>query len=239
MNKILFTTLLFFIFHLHVEASHLTNRAFRPLLQSHNNDCYHHFDLRLFLIENARKNLKTKRSRGCQGPQGPQGLPGPQGPQGLQGLQGPQGPSGPAGSLVARYASAYTDNDLQIVGPAETAPINFANDEPTTPVGINHSLVDRANFEILNEGVYLITWTMTLTVIEVSTNVLIILSNTGVPIPPAPQFQGTVLSGVTTISGQKIVRLSPGNILQLQLFNDGEGIAFIGGPVFTIMQIAP
>ncbi len=144
---------------------------------------------------------------------------GPTGPMGLPGVPGATGATGPAGSLVNAYASVFSDDEQTFIETgtlplSSPFPVTF-KDETIRPVGIFYP-TPMTPFTILtlqNDGVYLITWNMFLTV------------------DSPPQFTGTALivngnlidktldseevDGNTYFSGQTIMRLKAGDQLQL------------------------
>ena len=116
----------------------------------------------------CNKNPCINCPPGPQGPQGPQGIQGPQGPQGPQGEVGPQGPQGEVGpqgpqgipGVALDYAEFYAlvppDNPEPIEAGEDVA---FPRNSVTSGGGITR--VSDTEFNLADEGVYLVTFTAT------------------------------------------------------------------------------
>lgn len=169
---------------------------------------------------------------------------GPAGPQGVQGLVGPQGP---AGSLVSNYASAASDIQ-SIIATFARFPINFP-DNLVPPVGIVHPyLTDDSKFEIIEDGIYQISWTVPVewdSILEDVVELFLYDATTATYFLPSPisreQFDNIPGSSSTTrfmtLSGQTIVPLSAGTVLQLLIHVTGV-ITGVERARFTITKIA-
>ena len=94
--------------------------------------------------------------QGEVGPQGPQGEVGPQGPQGEVGPQGPQGIPGVALDYAEFYALVPPDNPEPIEAGEDVA---FPRNSVTSGGGITR--VSDTEFNLADEGVYLVTFTAT------------------------------------------------------------------------------
>lgn len=172
---------------------------------------------------------------------------GPTGPQGSQGPIGPIGPQGPAGSLVSNYASAASDIQ-SIIATFANFPINFP-DNLVPPVGIVHPYqTDDSKFEIIDNGIYQIAWTVPVewdSTLEDVVELFLYDATTATYFLPSPisrgQFDNIPGSSSTTrfmtLSGQTIVQLSAGTVVQLLIHVTGV-ITGVERARFTITRIA-
>lgn len=170
-----------------------------------------------------------------------------QGPRGPQGSQGPAGPQGPAGSLVTNYASAASDIQT-IIATFANFPINFT-DNLVPPVGIVHPYQsDASKFEIIDSGIYQISWTVPVewdNQFEDVVELFLYDATTATYFLPSPiskgQFDHIPASSSTTrfmtLSGQTIVPLSAGTVVQLLIHVTGV-ITGVKYARFTITKIA-
>ena len=189
---------------------------------------------------NAGSDCKKIPERGPQGPPGPPGTPGTQGPR------GPRGPRGPAGAFALRFAAAHSDTPQAVEATGDTL-VDFTINN-FTPVGIIHPFAgDDSQFQVLNTGLYLITWTMSVTALiqsEVDTfNVQLFNVTAGAAIPPDPMVTTTLdfLVGPVTfpLSAQTIVPLTAGDVVQLRINHANEDqVLTISSPTFTITEIS-
>lgn len=201
-----------------------------------------HFALTLALLAGSLNAADCTRipERGPQGPQGVPGTPGAQGPR------GPRGPRGPAGAFAQRFAAAHNDAPQVILQLANT-PVLFPIDN-FTPVGIVHPVAaDTSQFQVLNTGLYLITWTMTVaaTVIEEPDVFSVRLFNvsSAITIPPDPAASTAIDFAigipVFPLSGQTIVPLAAGTIVQLRVDHTNPAqVLTMTSPTFTITEIS-
>lgn len=180
------------------------------------------------------------------GPPGPQGAPGTPGADGAQGLPGRQGPVGP---FIKRSASAYTQGVQTFDAVAGNA-VDFQTNS-YVPVGIVHPTMSggTTEFAVLNDGYYFITFTLSVE----SENPLAIVSatlvdlTTGLPLHPDPFVSKSGVNNLLVqnplsgnLSGQTIVFLTAGSVIQLQLSQDQvDNELTVTSPIFTIMQISP
>lgn len=103
--------------------------------------------------------------QGPQGVQGPQGNTGPIGPQGNQGFQGPQGIQGVPGMQgppggISSFAFVCSTVD-QLIGDAPGPGLQggvVAFEQPPIVVGSALSFTSPTTFNILENGLYLISW---------------------------------------------------------------------------------
>lgn len=181
-------------------------------------------------------DCKKIPERGPPGPPGPPGTPGEQGPR------GPRGPRGPAGAFATRFAAAHSDI-TQVITAATETPIRFpVNNFP--PVGIVHPVNgNTTQFQVLNTGLYLITWTLSGTsTTDEGESVTTRLFNvtTGTTIHPDPATRTRAFPDAPfSISAQTIVRLPAGTIVQLRVdHSDEDATLIIANPTFTITEIS-
>ena len=161
--------------------------------------------------------------------------------------QGPAGPQGPAGSLVSNYASAASDIQ-SIIATFANFPINFP-DNLVPPVGIVHPYqTDDSKFEILDNGIYQIAWTVPVewdSTLEDVVELFLYDATTATYFLPSPisrgQFDNIPGSSSTTrfmtLSGQTSVQLSAGTVVQLLIHVTGV-ITGVERARFTITRIA-
>lgn len=148
--------------------------------------------------------------------------------------------------------SQYADLLAQPVPPNTPTAVAFVFNQPGTPLRVLHPLSsDNTKFEIKETGSYLIGWTVNL-VLETqlatqSTDVTIQLFNftTSSPISPDPfnvlqlfnSGESGPLDAIECVSGQTIVSLPKGTILQLRVTSSNPGL-FIYNPTFFIARNA-
>ena len=164
-----------------------------------------------------------------------------------RGSRGPTGPQGPVGASAISYASANTNGVPQPLPPPTTTPvflpIQFLTNQ-VVPEGIVHPAANNpALFQVINAGVYLITWTMTVLNGAGDNIISIALSDIAnqVIFEPFP-FQQTIvpLNNFTTLSGQTICHLQAGSQIQLSASRSSTtSDLLVLNPTLTIMQIAP
>lgn len=176
----------------------------------------------------------------CIPERGPPGPPGPPGAPGEQGSPGPRGPRGPAGAFALAYAAA--NNQLSQVLPATTDnPILFP-DNNFPPVGIIHPVAaDTSQFQVPETGHYLITWTLTgVSDMDEEVSIKLFNTTTGNAINPNPFATTEVLAGqIFTMSGQTIVRLAGGRVVQLLAdHSNADASVIITLSTFTITEIS-
>lgn len=188
-----------------------------------------------------------KKEQGPVGPRGHRGHRGPAGPQGPQGPAGSQGPQGPAGALVSNYASAASDIQAIILTGAKF-PIDFP-DNLVPPVGIVHPYQSSdSQFQIVDSGIYQISWTVPVEWdVDLKNEVELYLydATTSTFFLPSPISKGAFddITGSTTgtrfmtLSGQTIVQLSTGTVVQLLIQVTGV-ITGVEKARFTITKIA-
>jgi hypothetical protein len=167
---------------------------------------------------------------GCKAPRrGPPGPPGPQGPAGT-------------GTLAANYASAFSIGTQDVTSTVSPYAILF-NTNQVPPKGIVHPVANTAQFQVLQAGVYLITWTLSLTInneTEDTAQIILFDVTTNSAINPNPQQNQFVDDNDSqSVSGQTIVSLPANEVIELQLAFDAPMLFQITSPTFTITQIAP
>ena len=158
-----------------------------------------------------------------------------------RGPPGPQGPQGPAGVLTSQFASSYSNGSFVTLGSEDASPLFFTS-ERTPPVGIIHPVDGNpAHFQIVNNGVYFIAWTFS--VLKYDGDIVTVhLYNalTKRPLTPTPFSTKTIppsLDGFNEIiSGQTILPLSAGTVIQLQIQTVNGSIQILD-PSIIIMQI--
>lgn len=169
------------------------------------------------------------------------------GRRGHRGQTGAIGPVGPSGHLAVSSISAYNLTDQSFPTDNSINSIDFTL-ELASPEGINHT---GSTFQVQNEGVYLIGWTLTSFIPDfvagggILLNVNIFLHNvtTNTDIPPTPML--TYSQGPTKEqSGQTIVRLPKDDVVQLRVrviavSPEPPPNIVISNPTFFITQIAP
>jgi hypothetical protein len=160
--------------------------------------------------------------------------------------QGPPGPPGPSGSLVTNYVSS--SSSPQIFLDIGTHPIEFQNNI-IPPVGIIHPYQSTdSDFQILNTGVYQISWTVQVNWDPRTKNIIELYLydvTASSQIPPIPVGKATFDDHTAsaqhprymTLSGQTIISLSANTVIQLQINLSNASTAIVGG-IFTITNIA-
>lgn len=182
---------------------------------------------------------------GPMGPSGLPGLPGPAGATGSAGATGATGSAGATGSLIFSYASSYDVDDPNQLG---NSAILFPNPN-VTPVGINNPPnppgTDFSEFQIVNSGIYHITWTVTLQNEGFAQPISVVLTDGITPYTPNP-FQMLSVPGGSTetpaasfVSGQTTLNLLANDIVQLQIIPAPSATLSVVDCTFTITQIAP
>lgn len=182
------------------------------------------------------------RSSGCQAPaKGPTGATGATGPTGAAGATGA---TGATGALAANYGSFYTENSSPLtVAAGASTDIPFTIDE-VTAIGVIHPVLgnDRL-FEIVNAGIYLVCWTLT---VENSSLTTPLLSNvTLVNDTAATVFGPTPFSTITLdansdsiISGQILISVSANTVIRLAISNPGTIDYTVLQRAISIAQVA-
>jgi len=100
-----------------------------------------------------------------------------------------------------------------------------------------------AQFQVLNSGIYLITWTLNgVTSMDDTVNVRLFNVSTNTAIHPDPQETvDTTANIIFSISGQTIVRLAATRIIELRLNHsntDPTATLTLLNPTFTITEIS-
>lgn len=167
-------------------------------------------------------------------------------PQGPTGATGPIGPQGATGNIINNYASVASDVQ-SIIFTGANFPINFPNDL-VPPVGILHPyLGDDSRFLIEDSGLYQISWTVPVEWDVTSENIVELYLYDAATLSyflPSPisreSFDDITNSSSTsryrTISGQTIVSLNTGTIVQLLIHVTGV-ITGVKQARFTINKI--
>jgi hypothetical protein len=161
--------------------------------------------------------------------------------------RGPPGPPGPAGTgtVISNYASAFSTGTQAVTAASPYAILFNTNQVP--PKGITHPVANNAQFQVLQAGVYLITWTLSLTIdsltIEDTASISLFDVTTNTAINPNP-FENQFVddSDSKSVSGQTIVSLPANEVIELRIaFSTGPPATpfQITDPTFTITQIAP
>lgn len=141
------------------------------------------------------------------------------------------------------YDAAYNNSEGQVISTPDTfTPISFPFNQPGTPVKISHPyLSDNTKFKITHSGVYFMAWTLTISDASSTETTQVQLFNftTGQPINPNPfqtidQFVGP---DADSVSGQTLLRLQAGTVLQLRV-SSSTGSVSVLDPTFIIMRIA-
>lgn len=188
----------------------------------------------------------TSGGTGQTGTTGPTGVTGQTGTTGATGATGPTGVTGATGSLAVNYASVASDIQT-IVFSGANFPINFPTDLVTS-VGIVHPyLADDSKFQILNDGIYQISWTVPVewdVTSEDTVELFLYDATTATYFLPSPiskgQFDSITGSSTTTrfmtLSGQTILSLTNGTVLQL-LIHATDVITSVKYARFTITKI--
>lgn len=173
---------------------------------------------------------------------GPPGPPGPPGAPGEPGPRGQRGPRGPAGAFALRFAAAHNDV-TQVINALTDTPVRFpVNNFP--PVGIVHPVGgNTTQFQVLNTGLYLITWTLSgvtdsVDGEDVTTRLFNVTTNNTINPNPATRTHAFT-DAPFTVSAQTIVRLPAGTIVQVRIDRTDEAATLIiGNPTFTITEIS-
>lgn len=158
-----------------------------------------------------------------------------QGPAGLTGPTGPQGSTGPA--ITSSYVSANGAAQTQTI---MSRPVSF--DLPDiAKLNIIHPAgppPDNSAFKIVNTGIYLIGWNVSLANFTTSEQVFIGVDLNFSLVPSTRELVNLVTPFFSVISGQTILPLAAGDIIQLQITHFTSSTIEVENPSFIITQIA-
>jgi hypothetical protein len=150
-------------------------------------------------------------------------------------------------AALGTFASAYTKHEInegQSIPNGNPVAIHFTTNQPGTPKNIQHPVNgDDTQFMILEEGAYLIGWTLSLQDFDDRPQVLVQLWNEGFSQAIAPNpFAIEDIRGpqefFDTTSGQTIAYLSKNSVLQLRLQATNATSLIASNPTFFITKIA-
>jgi hypothetical protein len=145
------------------------------------------------------------------------------------------------------FASAYTQYEIlkdgQSITNGSPVAIHFSTNQPRTPQNIQHPVNgDDTQFKILEDGTYLVGWTLSLEDLRAGPQVLVQLWNATLsqaigPDPVAVVDMRASLESFDTTSGQTIVRLTRGTVLQLRLQAVRATDLVASNPTFFITKV--
>jgi hypothetical protein len=184
------------------------------------------------------KNLLDQSLRSCNICQALKKRFGCHGIRGRRGPRGPQGPQGPQGTLVTNLASSFS-TEPQDIGVVDFIPIRF-DMEQFPPVNIQHPVGERFDqFQVpdtdTGTGKYQIGWEMSAANPTGSTLSTRIVRNNS-PVQPSP-FAMDDINGLESVSGQTILQLQRGDVIQLEARADPSSIR-LNNRSFLIQRVA-
>ena len=170
---------------------------------------------------------------------------GPIGHRGHRGKPGKKGNTGHSGNISNASASAFSDplksQGVLVTGGSGHAPVQFLFNVVPPHKIVHPVLANVSQFQVEENGVYLIEWSMNVSAPSAPTDVTITLRNvtTSTQIDPIPNaIQTIAIAGdLNSISGENGLFLPAGTVIQLEIATSTEEIT-ISNPFMQITKIS-